>query len=125
VEDIHMRILVLEEQLRQAMLKSDVAALDSMLSPDLMFTNHVGQVLGKAEDLNAHRAGLVKLDSLVLTDSRVKIFPGAVVVNVRVHMAGSYAGARHEGDFRFTRVWAEVQGKWQVVAGHSGMIVSG
>jgi hypothetical protein len=41
------RILALEEQLRIAMLGSDVGALDRLLAPELIFTNHLGQLLSK------------------------------------------------------------------------------
>jgi hypothetical protein len=38
-------------------------------------------------------------------------------------MSGTYAGNPANGDFRFTRVRAHSQqGKWQIVAAHSGLI---
>ncbi len=53
-DTIETQILEAEEQLRQAMLASDVNALDDLLSPELIFTNHLGQVMGKQDDLAAH-----------------------------------------------------------------------
>ncbi|MDK1044873.1 MAG: nuclear transport factor 2 family protein [Anaerolineales bacterium] len=38
------KILKYEERLRKAMLRSDVSALDQLLAPELIFTNHLGQV---------------------------------------------------------------------------------
>ena len=40
----------LEKQLKDAMSTSDVTALDRLLSPDLIFTNHLGQVVSKFEN---------------------------------------------------------------------------
>ena len=54
----------LEEQLKKAMYTSDVATLDSLLSPDLIFTNHLGQVLSKSQDIELHKSGLLKIKSL-------------------------------------------------------------
>ncbi|MEJ6004903.1 hypothetical protein WG899_05050 [Paucibacter sp. AS339] len=34
-----------EERLRLAMLASDSVALDELIAPELLFTNHLGQVL--------------------------------------------------------------------------------
>jgi len=34
-----------EARLRQAMLRSDLNVLDELLAPDLIFTNHLGQVM--------------------------------------------------------------------------------
>jgi hypothetical protein len=47
------QIVEVENQLRTAMLGSDVTALDDLLAPDLIFTNHLGQLLGKDDDLAA------------------------------------------------------------------------
>lgn len=41
---IETQILEAEERLRLAMLGSDVAALDELLAPDLIFTSHSGTV---------------------------------------------------------------------------------
>lgn len=43
-----------EAELQQAMLDSNVKALDRLLDDDLTFTNHLGMVLGKQDDLTAH-----------------------------------------------------------------------
>jgi hypothetical protein len=41
------------------MLRSDVVVLDELLAPELIFTNHLGRVLGKEDDLAAHRSGVL------------------------------------------------------------------
>lgn len=118
-----VRILEAEEKLRRAMLASDVAALDKLLAPELVFTSHLGQILGKQDDLAAHESGLVKVTKLGVSDQRVLVYGDTAVVAVRMHLAGSYAGTPTEGDFRFTRVWSlSDQGEWQVVAGHSSIV---
>jgi len=118
------QVLEAEERLRQAMLDSDVAALDGLLASELVFTSHLGQVFGKQADLDAHESGLVKVAELTPSDQRVQTHENVAVVSVQVHLVGSFAGAASEGDFRFTRVWAlSDQGAWQVVAGHSSAVV--
>jgi hypothetical protein len=42
--DLIHQISLVEERLRLAMLASDCVALDQMISPDLIFTNLLGQV---------------------------------------------------------------------------------
>ncbi len=112
-----------EEQLRQAMLASDVEALDALLADALIFTNHLGQVLGKQDDLAAHRSGIVTIDELTPSEQRIQYHGDVAVVSARVHLVGSYAGTPSKGDFRFTRVWARSDaGAWQVVAGHATVV---
>jgi hypothetical protein len=60
---IEGEILEVEERLRQAMLASDASTLDELLAPELIFTNHLGQVLGKQDDLGAHQSGLVQISA--------------------------------------------------------------
>jgi ketosteroid isomerase-like protein len=120
---VETEILEAEERLRQAMLGGDVSVLDALLAPELIFTNHLGQVLGKEDDLNAHRSGLVKITELAPSDRQVLIKADVAVVSVQVHLAGSYAGVAAEADFRFTRVWARSTDEtWQVIAGHSSIV---
>jgi hypothetical protein len=54
---LQVQIVEVEDQLRTAMLCADVAALNQLLAPDLIFTNHLGQLLGKEDDLAAYRSG--------------------------------------------------------------------
>jgi ketosteroid isomerase-like protein len=113
-----------EDRLRTAMLSSDVAALDELLAPDLIFTNHLGQLLGKDDDLAAYRSGMLKVVSLEPSEQHVRALGEvAVVVSVRMQLSGTYGGAPANGDFRFTRVWARSQQeRWQIVAAHAGLI---
>lgn len=122
-DTIESQIVEAEERLRQAMLASDVNALDELLASELMFTNHLGQVLGKQDDLGAHRSGLVEISELTPSEQTVQLRGDVAIVSVRVHLAGSYAGTPSEADFRFTRVWARPSGgTWQVVAGHATVL---
>lgn len=113
-----------EERLRQAMLASDVDVLDQMLAPGLVFTNHLGQCLGKEEDLSAHKSGALSICELAPSEQIIKrVSDDVVVVSVRVKVVGNYAGQPAGGDFRFTRVWAKSpNGNWQVMAAHAGII---
>jgi len=113
-----------EERLRLAMLQSDVNALNELLAPELIFTNHLGQMLTKKDDLAAHQSGTLKIEILEPSEQHIQMIADDVaVVSVRVHLSGSYAGARSEADFRFTRIWAPSSaGDWRVVAAHSSIV---
>lgn len=53
-----------EAALRAAMLANDVDTLDTLLDDDLVFTIPSGLVISKYDDLSAHRAKLLRLDTL-------------------------------------------------------------
>ncbi len=122
-QNIESEIFSVEEKLRQAMIASDVKILDELLSPLLLFTNHLGQVLKKEDDLAAHQSGLVKITELIASELQIQLNGDVAVVSVRMSISGTYNNNPANGNFRFTRVWTQTtNGNWQIVAGHAGLI---
>ena len=120
---IEHQIVEAEEKLRLAMLHSDVKALDELLSPKLLFTNHLGHLVGKEEDLAGHKSGALKLNSLSASEQHILLAGDVAIVSVKMQLSGSYSGTPTNGVFRFTRVWSQSQdGTWQIIAGHSGIV---
>jgi ketosteroid isomerase-like protein len=118
------QIIDAEERLRLAMLASDVSVLNELLAPELIFTNHLGQLMTKQDDLNAHESGMIRIDELNASEQHIQFYGEVVIVLVRMQISGSYAGQPASGDFRFTRVWAvSSSGNWHIVAAHIGMVV--
>ena len=105
------------------MLFSDVHALDELLAPELHFTNHFGQVIGKADDLAFHQSGALRLIELEPSEQHWQLHPGFAVVSVLMHLLGSYQGRPISQYIRYTRVWAiSAIGALQVIAGHASEI---
>jgi ketosteroid isomerase-like protein len=120
---IKTQILQAEERLRLAMLNSDVNTLNELLAPELIFTNHLGQVLGKQDDLSAHQSGTLKVQVLTPSEQHIQLRENMAIVTVKVHLVGSYAGIASDHDFRFTRVWTlSNSGTWQIIAAHSSIV---
>ena len=111
-------ILAREAELREAMLTNDVAALDRLLDDGLMFTTLEGSIIGKQDDLAAHRARRLRLTRLEPSDQRVLHCGPTAIVSVRMEIEGTWDGAPVGGALRYTRVWCERPDGWRVVAGH-------
>jgi len=121
---VETQIAGAEERLRTAMLSSDVSVLDELLASELIFTNHLGQLLGKENDLAAYRSGMLKVKELKPFDQHIRLTGDVAIVSVRMQLSGTYDGNLANGDFRFTRVWALSPDKaWHVVAAHAGIVV--
>ena len=116
------KIQVLEERLRMAMLNSDVSTLVELISDDLVFTNHLGRLVSKDEDIASHKNKIFVFESLKLSESKIIILEKSAVVSTKANIVGRYNGIEASGQFRFTRVWSGDSGSWQVVAGHSCLI---
>jgi [ribosomal protein S5]-alanine N-acetyltransferase len=122
--DLQFQIIELEERLRQAMLRSDVAELDALIAPELLFTNHLGQRFTKQEDLEAHRMGMFKFAEITPSEQQIQFNPGFTVVSVLMHILGSYEGTPVEQNIRFTRIWAiSSSGSIQIIVGHTSALL--
>ena len=120
---IEAQILEAEERLGLAMLDSDVKVLDELLAPELIFTNHLGQVLGKQDDLAAHRSGKFKIEVLTPSDRHIQLKGNVAIVTVKVHLIGRYEGTSFDNNLRFTRVWTLSSNQnWHIVAAHIGIV---
>jgi Domain of unknown function (DUF4440) len=119
------QIIAMEERLRQAMLNSDVAELDTLIAPELIFTNYLGQLVTKEQDLEIHRSGILDFRELMPSERHIQLQEGFSVVSVKMHILGSYAGVEIDELYRFTRVWAiSSGGTLQIIAGHVGVVMA-
>ena len=115
-------ILVLENRLKMAMLDSDVSALDTLLAEDLIFTNHLGQIMTKQDDLNAHKSGAVRIQTIEQTEQRIKLLGDISIISVQSQIFGEFGGVQSDLALRFTRIWQKTgNDNWQVIAAHSSI----
>ena len=110
----------LEARLRAAQLGADVAALDALLTDDLLFTGPDGALGTKAQDLAAHSSGAVGFRAHEPEELHVRrVGRDVAVTALRARLAVSVGGRLMVGTYCYTRVWArESGGAWQVVGGH-------
>jgi ketosteroid isomerase-like protein len=121
---LERQIIEAEEKLRLAMLDSDVNALNELLANELIFTNHLGQIFTKQDDINAHQSGIINIETITPSEQQIKLVDSNVaIVTVKVNIIGSYAGIKSNFIFRFTRVWhLSLNNIWQVIVAHSSVI---
>lgn len=115
-------IIEAEEKLRKAMVSSDIIALDNLLSPNLIFTNHLGQVISKNDDIEGHRSGDLKIENMEFSRQQIRFASDLAIVSVHTEISGSYKGMPANGNFRFTRVWENENNVWKVIVGHSSIV---
>jgi F0F1-type ATP synthase epsilon subunit len=101
-----------EEKRREALLRSDTAALDQIFADEYSITNQFGQLQTKAQMMSALKSGALKFESIDEDDVIIRVYGDAAVVTGR-------ATSKHEGrettKVRFTRVYVKRRGQWQAV----------
>jgi hypothetical protein len=114
---LEAQIRHLEERLRQAMLKSDIAELEALIDDRLLFIGPDSAVYSKEDDLTLHRSGAERITRLEVEELRIEAHSSVAVVVVLAHMAGVFNGQVFEGRFRYIRTWAPTARGWRIVAG--------
>jgi hypothetical protein len=112
----------LEKELEIAMLSSDVEKLDKLLDDKLVFTNHIGQQTSKQMDLEAHRSGFIKIDSISQSNQSVNLFDNVAIVTVLSEICGLFGEMRSTAKIHFTRVWQKkLNEEYKLIAAHSSL----
>jgi ketosteroid isomerase-like protein len=114
----------LEDRLRSAQLSADIAELDRLIADELLFAGPDGQLATKAQDLDAHRSGVVRFREHEPEELHVRrIGRDVAIATLRARLTVEVAGAVTRGTYRYTRVWAREDGKnWRVVGGQVSAI---
>ena len=117
-------IVQLEARIRAAQLGADVAALDALISDELLFTGPQGQLGTKAQDLDGYRSGTVKFLAHVPQELRIRrVGANVALAALRAQLTVEVAGNLARGLYRYTRVWAREDNKtWRVVGGHVSLV---
>jgi len=110
-------LIELENRFNEALVRTDVGAIEDIEANDLVFTDAAGMVTSKADEIRSMRSGEVKFESIKMTDTRVKDFGSVGVVTGSLLEKAHYKNTDISGTYRFTDVWAKRDGKWQHVAG--------
>ncbi|MCP3163408.1 nuclear transport factor 2 family protein [Myxococcus qinghaiensis] len=118
-------LLAAEESLRQAMLQGDVTALDALISDDLVFVNHTGQVFDKEADLAAHRSRALRLTRMDMSAPIIRYLSAGAVFIVSASVKGTHEGTVFEARLRYSRVWQWVDERPQVITGQCTVILGG
>ena len=115
-------IRALEERLWAAQLAADVATLDELIADDLLFAGPTGELATKAQDLEQHRSGALRITKLVPVDYRFREIPGGAITSVLMDGAAIVQGQPVSGLLRYTRVWIQENGRWRIAGGHLSML---
>jgi hypothetical protein len=125
-DDLEARVWAAEARLWQAQIDHDVSVIDALISPELLFTGHVGQMVTKDDDLAFHREPTLYLTSITPIEKHIRLHEGFAVVSVLLRLVGTFEGASIDQHMRYTRVWAPSErGALQVVAGHMSEVRAG
>ncbi len=106
-----------EEELRLAMISSDVDALDDLIDDSLIFTLPTGDIATKSMDLDAHSSGVQKITELKCLAQKIVLHDTFAVVASKMELKGNFLESSIDGIYSYSRTWKKIGSSWKVVAG--------
>lgn len=116
-------IIKKEEELRLAMLGSDVEKLNELIDDSLVFTLPTGDLADKEMDLTAHKLGIQKLTKLECLRQKITVYNTFATVAAKMEVEGTFQDNSINGTYCYTRVWFNNGIDWKIVAGQVGVIL--
>ena len=106
-----------EETWRTAILKSNSAALESLLSDDYTGITAKGAIQTKDQAVTSLRSGALQITSLNISDRKVRVYGDTAVVTSAAELTGGKKDAEATGRYRYTRVYVRnASGQWKIVS---------
>ncbi len=107
-------VQALEDQWMQATLKSDAGPLERILRDDYTVVSPDGETLTKGQEIAITSSDL-KLESLTVQGSKVKIYIGSAVASGTMSLKGECKGKDVSGDYRYIDVYEPGKDGWKAV----------
>jgi ketosteroid isomerase-like protein len=115
----------LEDDRYAAMLAKDVAALERLLHPDLVYMHSSGVADTKASYIAGVRDRVWDYSAIARSDQTVRLHGALALVFNRLKIDLSVRGVAKSLDNRALAVWVADDGTWRLIALQSGMVPAG
>lgn len=115
-ESVEQRLTRWEEELPNMVLRHDTEAIRRLMADDFVGYDRAGRRLTQADVMAQTTSTQMEYDFLRHEDIQVRVFGKAAVATAITAVKGRYQGRETGGRFRFTHVWVERRGRWQIVA---------
>jgi ketosteroid isomerase-like protein len=109
------KIIHLDKQRMTAMTRKDVATLKAFLSDDLVYTHAMARLDTKQGLIEDIESGSVVFETMEPFDVKAQDFGNVVVLTGLTRTRVDRGEKRYEISTRFTDVWANKNGDWQMV----------
>ena len=120
--DVEQAVMAIERELLNAVLKGDASANERYLADTYVFTGPDGTVENKAQAIADLKSGDLKLQSASLDGTKVQVYGDTAVVTYSSNDKGTYKGKDISGKTRWTDVFVNRNGRWQLVASQGTMM---
>src|SRR5262245_6329136 len=115
-------VLKLEQQWEDALLKSDVAALEKIYDDRLIYTHSNGAVENKTTYVGNIKSGATKYLSMKRDDIKVSLYDNTAVVTCHWEVHTTVKGENFDTNARYLHAYVKQKDGWKMVAHQSTRI---
>jgi ketosteroid isomerase-like protein len=113
----------LEETWREAILKQDATAMNSLLADDYMGISATGLLRTKDQTIANLSAGRAHFTVLDISDRKVRFYGKTALVTSLAEVHGTSSDGDVTGSYRYTHVYVrDAQGGWRIVSSEASRI---
>jgi ketosteroid isomerase-like protein len=113
------KVIDLDRQRMTAMAQKDIAKLNELIADDLVYTHSSARLDTKQSLIGAMEAGRTVYTAVVPSDVKAQDFGDTVVLTGSARISVNSGGNAMSFGVRFTDVWVDKGGKWQMAAWQS------
>jgi ketosteroid isomerase-like protein len=120
---VEQAVLKLEQQWEDALLKSDVAALERIYDDSLIYTHSSGAVDNKSVYVGNIKSGVTKYESMTRDDIKVSVYGNAALVTCHWEVHVLNRGNKIDTNARYIHVYVKQKDGWKMVAHQATRII--
>ena len=113
------KVIDLDRQRMSAMAQKDIAALNKLIADDLVYTHSSARLDTKDSLIGAMETGRTVYTAVVPSDVKAQDLGDTVVLTGNARISVNSGGNAMNFGVRFTDVWVNKSGQWQMVAWQS------
>src|SRR6266446_3430731 len=112
------KVLAAEDKWNAAYKRGDIATMESLLADDFIITLEDGSTFSKSGYIAHNGDPTIHIETTEMSGVSVRVHGNTAVVTGAYHEKGTSKGKPYEYHDRFTDVWMNTNGTWQVIASH-------
>jgi ketosteroid isomerase-like protein len=119
---VEQAVLKLEQEWEDALLKSDVAALERIYDDNLIYTHSNGGGDNKSTYVGKIKSGATKYQTMKRDDIKVSVYGNSAVVTCHWDVHTLANGKQFDTDARYIHVYVKQKDGWKMVAHQATLI---
>jgi len=112
------KVLAAEDKWNTAYKRGDIATMESLLADDFIITLEDGSTFSKSGYIAHNGDPTIHIETTEMSGVSVRVHGNTAVVTGAYHEKVISKGKPYEYRDRFTDVWMNLTGKWQVIVSH-------